>query len=138
MIKLKDLIKPGSTEVALRSTYTDRTEQDIEQTLEAMLAELVDDLDAYIKELPYPKTSVDMYQPVNINRVPDKIRMQLVDRLDEVLDGDELLLKFDMYMILCVAIGNYVSEKYSRRYQAEFEKIKKSHVIPIYRQIKNN
>jgi hypothetical protein len=120
----------------IRQTYSTRTAEEVETILVQIFAGLEDMIMMYVKQQDYPKHNHEVYKPRMLNRLPEYIRQRIVAQVDNALGEEELLLKFDLYMILCTSVGNTIQDEYS----AQFQKVRKRLAIVAGKDInpKNN
>jgi len=115
-MKLGDLIKGYGNYETIRETYTDVTPGQVLDMQEKIIRYIQEELLAYVETLEYPKTVEDIHRNYPLVSVPEHIRLAVVQQLDDLVGEKDVLLKFEMYMIMVSFVGDQISAGYKQNY----------------------
>lgn len=115
-MKLNELVHGLGIYQMTRQTYTTLTEGQIMDIETAIVQEIMAEIEAYVETQKYPRTKEDIHLTIYLVRIPEHIRLAIVQELDNRLPEQELLLKFELYLTLCNFVGDQVSIGYKANY----------------------
>jgi hypothetical protein len=115
-MNLVDFVRPHGNYGTQRETYTSMTDGQYMDLEQAILKELMVEIDGYVESMEYPRNKEEIHRNFNLKRLPEHIRLAMVAELDRRLPQSELLVKFEVYMILINAIGDIIGMGYKQNY----------------------
>lgn len=115
-MKLADLVRGYGIYDAIRDTYTDMTNGQIMDVQSKVVMYIQEEVAGYVETLEYPKTKEDIHRNYPLLRVPEHIRLTIVQQLDELLTEEDILLKFELYMMMVTFVGDQISAGYKHNY----------------------